>query len=324
MISWFIVLLFIHYLTSNPNPEPKKSLTDATLNLKFFASIPTMIVSFAFHPSLFTAFDSLREKSTLNGLKAGWGAVLIAYITYSITPLLGFGLYGANVHANLLVDISLEEGTIPVILQIIFLVIAVVHIPIIFFIGKEALLRIVYAIIKAWSLKRLDMVGESNKDISDINSKDSEIQSNLLFEDRNCHLSSMTNSNHSNMIESEGNAPQWVDKPVQKAPNPKEYLNIHPVLYYFITITVFSVVVGLSIIVGDVSVFFGIIGSTVACWMILAGPGSFYIIAVHKHNVKMNTILLKLSYLFAWVLTLIGFSGMIVFNIWVITNAIRD
>lgn len=140
LISLFILLLFIHYLISDPDPEKKEDVVDSTLNVKFFAAIPTIITSYSLQPSLFTAFGSLRNKTTKNGLIAGWTAIGICFIVYLITPLLAFGLYGSGVKGNLLINISKEEGALPIILKCIFIIIAVVKIPIIFFIGKEAIL----------------------------------------------------------------------------------------------------------------------------------------------------------------------------------------
>ena len=109
--------------------------------------------------------------------------------------------------------------------------------------------------------------------------------------------------------------------PEVKPIKPKEYLNMKPVFYYLITILCYVVVVVLSIVVGDVSVFFGIIGATAGCWIIIAGPASFYVISVHKYNIKMDSLLLKLSYCVAWVYICVGVSGMIGLNVCVISNA---
>lgn len=71
-IILFVFLLFIHFLISDPDPEPKEDLSDTKVDVKFFASLPTVIASYAFQPSLFTAFASLKNKTTANGLTAGF------------------------------------------------------------------------------------------------------------------------------------------------------------------------------------------------------------------------------------------------------------
>lgn len=90
------------------------------------------------------------------------------------------------------------------------------------------------------------------------------------------------------------------------AQNPKEYLSMRPLYYYIVTITCFVVVVLLSIVVGDVSVFFGIIGATLACFMVLVAPGSFYIITVHKKKIGFQDAKSVVLYILAWLLSVIG------------------
>ena len=70
--------------------------------------------------------------------------------------------------------------------------------------------------------------------------------------------------------------------------NPREYLNMRPAYYYLITTILFTFVVITSIVVGNVSIVFGIIGSVVSGFMIFVGPGSFYIIATHKKDIKFT------------------------------------
>ena len=100
--------------------------------------------------------------------------------------------------------------------------------------------------------------------------------------------------------------------------NPKEYLNMHPIYYYFITVVVFIFVVIISIVVGDVRIVYGIIGSIASWFMVFAGPGSFYIIATHKKWIKFTGKLSILIYIFAWFYAIVGFTWMFVFTMWVI------
>ncbi|CAI2364604.1 unnamed protein product [Moneuplotes crassus] len=346
MITVFIVLLFLHYLISDPDPDPSEDLTDTTLNTKFFSRIPTMIASFSFQPSLFTAFASLKHKTTANGLKAGWIAIWVAYITYTITPLLGFGLFGAQVESNLLKNLSGDSRALPIILQILFLIIAIVHIPIIFFIGKEAVLIIFDEATRgSYSKQSASRKAETSDETPkcSVQSENKDNQSSSPEEDQEGgNENAPPNQTHENLIHEshpDGNLAEIQKDEVNssnlgedtkrttgqeksvKMANPKEYLNMHPGFYYLVTSICYIVVVVLSIVVGDVSVFFGIIGATAGCWIIIAGPASFYILAVHKHKVQMNTWYLKLSYILSWFYCALGFSGMVGLNICVILNA---
>ena len=54
--------------------------------------------------------------------------------------IIAFELFGQGVDSNMLKNIAEESGVLPLILQSIFMIVAVMHIPIIFFIGKESIL----------------------------------------------------------------------------------------------------------------------------------------------------------------------------------------
>ena len=84
----------------------------------------------------------MKEKTMKNGLKAGIISLLIMFFIYQASSLLSYGLYGHNIEPNMLVGLLSSKGVLPIIMLIIFLFIAVMHIPIIFFIGKESVLII--------------------------------------------------------------------------------------------------------------------------------------------------------------------------------------
>lgn len=73
-----------------------------------------------------------------------------------------------------------------------------------------------------------------------------------------------------------------------------------------------------SITVEDVSIFFGFIGAAVGGFAQWLGPGSFYIIAVHKEKIKMDTGFKKFTYNLAWAYIIIGvvvFVGLNICNV---------
>lgn len=347
MIILFILLLFIHFLTSDPNPDPSEDFLDTQLNVEFFANVPTMIASYSFQPSLFTAYASLKNKTTANGLKASWTAVWVAYFTYTVVPLLGFGLYGAKVKGNLLKNISDESGALPTILQCLFLIIAVVHIPIIFFIGKEAVLTIFDEITRGSYSKQHAMDKKIQNDLHEEAKMKAVLQEPIQEDSQNNNethrpINQMVSGNeglkrnrlppiNSTVMdkdpeEQKEESTQVVEKPKMavSTANPKEYLNMKPVYYYVVTLTIYVIVVVLSILIDDVTVFFGVIGATVGTFLILAGPGSFYVLSVHKHNVPIDTWYKILIYAAAWFYTILGFSAMFALDTCVIINAVRN
>ena len=62
-----------------------------------------------------------------------------------------------------------------------------------------------------------------------------------------------------------------------------------PLYYYLVTVICYLVVLFLSITVSDVTIFFGIFGSTTGSFILWIGPGSFYIAGVHKEKYELKT-----------------------------------
>lgn len=139
-IMVFFILFGVHYFVSDPDPERPVDLTETKLDVEFFASFPTILSSYGIQTSFFTAFHSMKRKTAKNGMIASSSAILIMFVVYMVTPLISYGLYGADVDKDLMKNIDRETEVLPTILQCLFLVITVMHIPIIFFIGKEAVL----------------------------------------------------------------------------------------------------------------------------------------------------------------------------------------
>lgn len=74
----FMILFFIHYLISDPHPTNEIDYEQATLSLKFFATIPTIVSNWGFLSAYFTSFGALKFQSTKNGmLVAAIGMVLM-------------------------------------------------------------------------------------------------------------------------------------------------------------------------------------------------------------------------------------------------------
>ena len=93
-----------------------------------------------------------------------------------------------------------------------------------------------------------------------------------------------------------------------------------PLYYYIVTISTYVGVVLLSIFIPDVSIFFGIIGSTAGSFVLWIGPGSFYIIGIYKEKYQLKTTFEKFAYVVAWVYLMFGIFAMIGLNTCVVLN----
>lgn len=367
----FMFLLFLHYLTSDPSPDQKEDLLNTTFDLKFLASYPTIPSIYSLNPSFFTVFGSLRNKSKKNGLITGTIAAISLFLIYITVPLLAFGLYGHDVKKNLLVNISKESGVLPTILQFLFLAIAIVHIPVVFFIGKEAVLIIFDEITRrSYSRPPRKVLvdtheNEKNTEKHQSSEHDHRIENqnsdaeNHIDEDRNDNaqpadgekMSNQENEDqpqtHMPYVETEHHGHDQSNEVMIKGgkvgiqasesmehhdetqdqkklmnsnwtPNPKEYLNMKSLNYYLVVTITFIIVTLLSIVVGDVTIFFSFIGANTACYVQFVAPGSFYVISFHKTGQKFTTKRSYVAYIIAWLYFIVGVFFMIFFNIIII------
>jgi hypothetical protein len=311
----------VHFVSTNPADNPKADLAESNPTLKFWASIPTMFTSLTIHTSYYVAFNLLKEKTTKNGIMAGVISYVIMMTVYQASSLISIGLYGNQIKSNMLVGLISAEGVLPIILLIMFLFIAVMHIPIIFYIGKEAVLIIFDEITrKSYSkgkmattpcLPQLEVPMEAELPAPNSDSNPGQSNDEEVSEDHK-------EKNEGGQDENEIEVAQQVDPEAQSSQkdadnskaetktNPKEYLNMRPLYYYLITTLAFSFVVITSIVAGNVSIVFGIIGSVVSTFTVLVGPGSFYIIATHKKDIKFTGKWSIFTYVMAWILVTIG------------------
>ena len=323
LILIFITLFLVHYLTSQNNPSSQSHFAKENIGVKTFAFLPTFATSYSIHPSFFTAFLAMKNKTTINGLKTAILAQVIFFWVYISTPLISFGLYGTGVKSNMLKSVASEDGVISVVLLMIFLWIAVIHIPLIFFFGKEWIL-IVFdeAVRRSYSKNKVTIEAKSTTEIKNNDEQPADIENaqnnNQQPSQENQDLPVLeeivvANQERPQHNVGEADFNENEERNNSKTPHPKEYLNMKPLYYYIITITWFVLVVLLSIVVGDVSVFFGIIGATLAWFQVLVAPGSFYIITVHRKKISFTDTKSIILYILSWIVSTIGAAWMIGF-----------
>ena len=132
----FIILFSCYYFIAEPNPSNKIDYEETTISIK-------IITSWSLVTTFFGSFGSLKHQSTKSGLTSSAIGLILMGIIFISSPILVFGMYGKSIKSNLLLNIANENGVIPFILLIIFLFVAIVHVPIIFFNDKEALMIII-------------------------------------------------------------------------------------------------------------------------------------------------------------------------------------
>jgi amino acid permease len=303
LIGVFMILFTVHYLMSNPDSEKEVKHSEMNFDLNMIASIPTFLTTYAFQATFFSAFSTLKNQTNKNGICADILGKLVAFIVYILSPVIAFQLYGENVSTNMLKNVAEESGVLPTILQILFLIIAVMHIPLIFYIGKENVLIMFDQLTRgSYSQKPVISLAKNTQEKAEAAVADIE---NQVANENNVIprvAENSTNLANKNIEDQGSNQP----KLEIKKSNSKAYLEMKPFYYYLITLICFFMVVVVSIVVGDVAIFFKIIGCTVGAFLIFIGPASFYIISVKKTKTPLKTIGEKCTYLGACLFIVVG------------------
>ena len=90
----------------------------------------------------------MKNKTPKNGLISAFIALLMCSAIYLIVGIIGILCFGDNIQSDVLQNISENKDALSLILMSLFIVIAAMHIPIVFFIGKECVLIIVDEIMR--------------------------------------------------------------------------------------------------------------------------------------------------------------------------------
>jgi len=167
-------------------------------------------------------------------------------------------VYGNDLSANVLENVSHMDGWIPIVVDIVFLIIIMMHIPIVLFVGKEALLIIIDEIMrKSYSVKPRVTVDDA------YNLRDSVMRP----EDTG---------------DSEG----------------KAYLSMNPILFYSVSVILYCLIVTAACLLSDITLVFGIIGSIAGSYLIFIGPSQFYIISVRNEKANVSPLQYYIAHIY--------------------------
>jgi amino acid permease len=138
----FIIILTIRLAEGKGEDTSDYNMSKIHWNIDLLANIPTLILSYSFQSAFFPAYNSLKQKNDRNGMKATFGAFTICFVIYVSIIVVSMLTYGDKIEENILTNVGESSDVLSILLQIIFLIISAMHIPMVYFIGKENVLII--------------------------------------------------------------------------------------------------------------------------------------------------------------------------------------
>ena len=123
LLSWLIFFVFwllIRYIQGKGKDISDFNMSKINFGMNFVANIPTLILSYGFQPAFFPAFNSLKEKTDKNGIKATLFSFIICFTVYISIILISFFTYGDEIEPNILTNVGRSSDAFSIILQSLF------------------------------------------------------------------------------------------------------------------------------------------------------------------------------------------------------------
>ena len=254
----FIIAMVILLVKEGTENYSFSEVSKPKFTINMLANIPTLFISYGFQSAFFPVYQSLKVKSNANGIKTTIMAFTFCVTVYIIVSGVALLKFGSKLEGNILVNVGKLKGWIPIVVDCIFLIIVMMHIPIVLFVGKEAFLIMVDEAMRgSYSTKKRDVVDDA------YNLRDSVL----------CKHKS---------LEGEG----------------KAYLSMSPILFYGISVSIYCSIVTAACLLNDITLVFGIIGSIAGSYLIFIAPSQFFIISVRNEKADVSTLRLAIAWVY--------------------------
>ena len=255
--------------------------------IKLIYCYTTILVGCAFQSIFFPIINSLKDNTKPGIMKTCFTALSTVATIYTGWVFISVYSFGDSIKSDVLTNIGDNQGWITIVLWGLFSIIASLHVPLIFYVGKDALLIMIFTTFyvktenkeKVQNLRlqanrskslqmstiRFEILGEfeSERNTCDAN----HFKSNSILKRRDIipnidkcianQVLSLSNANPSVITMNDRN-----DAPLIKKPQNELSQNDLPFLvYYPITLLLFWAEITVASLVDDVSIVFGFIGA---------------------------------------------------------------
>ena len=165
----FIVLLTFHMIKKQDdwNGDNKHSgyyspTNEKKSKLRLIYWAETILVGLTFTTVFFPVLNNLKDDSKTGIMKTSFVALCTASTIYISVWFVSIYAFGHKIHSDILKNVGDNDGWETYILGALFAVVGALHIPLIFYVGKEALLIIIFTLFYTHSEEKQGDLGETS------------------------------------------------------------------------------------------------------------------------------------------------------------------
>jgi amino acid permease len=290
----------------------------------------TILVGVSFQTVFFPVLNNLEDNSKKNVMKTGFSALLVAAFIYTTVVLVSIYAFGHEIRSDILKNVVSNDGWETIVLGILFAIVGSLHIPLIFYVAKEAMLIIIFTYFYTETEKEEAAYEGDASHLEDVSGMSKLIPKS---ENGDGHLPTRSELNRTGLSKSVlrktsvipnidvsitkqvlvvnnamlrgGGMQDYENELNEQAGANKEpsHRDLPLWLYLLVTLTVYSLDILLASVLDDVSIIFGFVGALSISMLFFILPGWFYLKAIALANEK-GSILRRVI---AWAYIIFGF-----------------
>ncbi|CAI2365580.1 unnamed protein product [Moneuplotes crassus] len=326
ILLFFTIWLFDPAGLGGKNKAAEWDPFSFTFNKEFFDTLTTAYVAYGFHSGFFPVFNNLKEKNYNQGMKMITLSMTFCLFIVLSVSFAALYIFKDSIHPNIIENFESKENGESwegYTLTALYMIFVCFHFPSIFMIGKDSLLTIVALVcLRGETQQRIEqsLSFDESKDLHKINTREvGEEKIGLLVEDQwNENESYINKSSFKTQIYNEQSL---IDQCKNQHRETKSFkkersfsTSLHDpldickanietssdrrrkMIYYSVTIFLFLLTVGLSLLIRDSEIvvqYLGIVGCSLLNYIF---PGLFYFVIMRKHRVNNRLWQLTLAF----------------------------
>lgn len=318
----FVVLLAVHMIfeqkkTWNNDTHPHKEyfipFNEDKNKLRLIYMVMTILVSVSFQTVFFPVLNNLKDNSKTHMMKTSVSALSTAAIIYTGVTLISIYAFGHGVQSDILKNVVQNNGWETIVLGVLFAIVGSLHIPLIFFVAKEAMLIIIFTYFYTEQEKEEVVIEGDHSHLEDVSGISKLVPKSMLehgdgqsaqptrselnrtgisvlrktsvIPNIDVSITKQVLAVNNLMLRHDGMKGYEKElKEQEGAAKEPSHRDLPLWLYLTVTITIYSLDIALASILDDVSIIFGFVGALSISMLFFILPGWFYLRAVALAN----------------------------------------